>query len=205
MESKHSNPQADVANVCDECGHQVTTIWHDHAFVYGSGEVAAELSVRLPVRRCDHCDFDYLDEEGERIKHEAVCHHLGVLTPQEIRGIRGHLRLSRAALAVLTGIGEASLSRWENGIKIQTTGYDRYLRLLCHPGIQGLLMMLVDHAPSTLPLRDPKSKSDKVTAMPSVTPIVLPRPPTFRYIKETQQHTERRKSFSLRLGARLAA
>lgn len=142
MESKPSDPHADVAHVCDECGHQVTTTWRDHVFVYGSGEAAAELAVRLPVRRCDRCDFDYLDEAAERLKHEAVCRHLGMLTPQEIRGIRGRLGLSRAALAKLTGIGEASLSRWESGTKIQTPGYDRYLRLLCHAGVAALLMQL---------------------------------------------------------------
>lgn len=93
--------------------------------------------MRLPARRCDRCDLDYLDDDGERLKHEAVCRHLGVLTPQEIHRIGTRLRLSRAALAKLTGIGEPSLGCWEGGIKIQTPGYDRYLRLLRHDGIAG--------------------------------------------------------------------
>ena len=58
-----------------------------------------------------------------------------MLAPQQIRGIRERLGLSRSSLAKLTGIGEASLSRWENGIKIQTPGYDRYLRLLGHDAL----------------------------------------------------------------------
>lgn len=161
MKSRDRNPNANVAHVCDECGHQVTTIWHDHTFVYGSGAAMAELAVRLPVRRCDHCDFDYLDDEGERLKHEAVCRHLGVLTPQEIRGTRERLGLSRAALAKLTGIGEASLSRWESGIKIQTPGYDRYLRLLGHAGIASLLGQL-SRAPSAAQTPLAKFRSLKV-------------------------------------------
>ena len=85
--------------ICAECGHQETTTWRDHTFVYGVGDAATELAARLPVRRCDHCGFDYLDDEGERLKHEAVCRHLGVLPPKEIRHIRERLGLSRSALA----------------------------------------------------------------------------------------------------------
>ena len=77
MESTQRGLDASAAHICDECDHPVATTGHNHTFVYGSGEAAAELAVRLPVRRCDHCDFDYLDEEGERLKHEAVCRHLG--------------------------------------------------------------------------------------------------------------------------------
>ena len=179
MESNHGNQDASTAHVCDECGHQVTTTWQDHMFVYGAGEAAAELAVRLPVRRCDHCDFDYLDEEGERLKHEVVCRHLGVLTPQEIRGIRERLGLSRSALAKLTGIGEASLGRWESGIKIQTPGYDRYLRLLSRPGIAPLLRRL-DDAPSA----------------------TQPGHTKFRELKVSQAHIKRQASFSLRHPAR---
>ena len=153
MESRdRSTANTGQMHVCDECGQRVTTTWRDHTLVYGSGEAAAELAVRLPVRRCDHCHFDYLDDEGERLKHEAVCGHLGVLTPREIRDIRERFRLSRSALAELTGIGEASLGHWESGVKIQTPGYDRYLRLLGHAGVAPLLRQLSD-ARSVVPPR----------------------------------------------------
>ena len=144
MESRHRDADPNATHACDVCGQKVTTEWGEHTIQYGSGDMVVGLKVQLPVRRCDHCDFDYLDDEGERLKHEAVCHHLGVLTPHEIRGIREQLGLSRSALAKLTGIGEASLSRWESGIKIQTPGYDRYLRLLSRAGIASLLEQLAD-------------------------------------------------------------
>ena len=76
-----------------------------------------------------------------------------MLTPEEIRGIRKRLGLSRSALAKLTGIGEASLSRWESGIKIQTPGYDRYLRLLRHAGIAALLGQLGQTPPASCRMR----------------------------------------------------
>ena len=139
MEPRHVDATPTTCRPCAECGSSVATSWHSHTFKYGSGASAADLTVRVPIRRCDDCDFDYLDDEAERIMHEAVCHHLGVLTPSEVRGIREYHGLSRAAFAKITGIGEASLGRWENGIKVQTPANDRYLRLLAQPGILGLL------------------------------------------------------------------
>ena len=38
--------------------------------------------------------------------------------------------MSRADFSRLTGLGEATLNRWENGILIQNAANDRYLRLL---------------------------------------------------------------------------
>ena len=65
---------------CPMCGDTgVATSWNHHAFDYGSGDSAVELTVSIPVRRCDACEFEYLDEAAERLKHEAVCRRLGVV------------------------------------------------------------------------------------------------------------------------------
>ena len=123
-----------VANrdyTCPQCaGKAVTTSQHRHTFRYGSGESAVDLTVSLPIRQCSSCDFEFLDDEAERLKHNAVCEHFGVLTPAEIRRIRESYGMTRAAFAQVTGLGEATLNRWENGIMIQTLANDRYLRLL---------------------------------------------------------------------------
>ena len=79
--------RADTA--CPLCGgERITTSTHPHAFEYGSGDSAVELTVTVPVRRCDDCEFDYLDEVAEGMKHDAVCEHLGVLRPSRIRHTR---------------------------------------------------------------------------------------------------------------------
>lgn len=115
---------------CPQCGSAVDTEMYQHTFRYGDGDAAADIAVVLPLRRCAQCDFEYLDHEGERAKHEALCRHLGVLTPGEIRGMREPLGLTRAQFADLTGLGVASLNRWENGSSVQSVANDRYLRLL---------------------------------------------------------------------------
>ncbi len=129
---------------CSLCGgSEVSTKICHHTFVYGEGAGAVELAVDLPVRSCRACEFEYLDEASERLKHETVCNHLGVLSPHKIRSIRRNLGMSRKEFAQVTGLGTASLNRWENGLSIQTYGYDRYLRLLALPEIVPRLEMLL--------------------------------------------------------------
>ncbi len=118
---------------CFECDAPTITEWCWHTFTYGFGSAAVELTVNLPVRTCGSCGFESLDHEAETLKHEAICTHLGVLSPKDIRGIRRMHGMSRAAFAQVTGLGEATLNRWENGIMIQTLANDRYLRLLASP------------------------------------------------------------------------
>ena len=115
---------------CFDCDADTRRIWAEHTLTYGTGADAAELAVRLPVHVCPSCGLEFLDDEAETLKHEAVCAHLGVLSPEEIRGIREMHGMSRAAFSKVTGLGEATLNGWENGILIQSVANDRYLRLL---------------------------------------------------------------------------
>lgn len=131
--------------LCPICGEDgVVTKWNKIKFDYGSGTSFTELSATVPVHSCSPCDFQFLDEEAERLKHEAVCKHLGILPPRKIRGIRKKYKMSRATFSSLSGIGEASLHRWENGLTTQTHAYDRYLRLLTLPHVMHALEKLVD-------------------------------------------------------------
>lgn len=115
---------------CPLCGIACTTSWHEHTFVYGAEESATKLTVRLPVRFCAACDESFLDWEANEIEHRAVCEHLGVLSPAEIKEIRQKYGMTQKAFAEVSGIGETSISRLEKGLIIQSLENDRYLRLL---------------------------------------------------------------------------
>ena len=65
-----------------------------------------------------------------RLQHAAVCRALGLLTPAEIQAIRERLGPTQAEFAQLTGIGEATISRWERGRILPNRAMDHYLRLL---------------------------------------------------------------------------
>lgn len=150
MDSKqhHSSSPVKVPSTehtCPICGESgISTSMQQESLTYGSGEAATELSVDLPVRYCSACEFQFLDAESEEIKQEAICEHLGVLPPSAIESIRKKYRLSRARFAEITGLGEASLSRWERGINIQNPGIDRYIRLLENPRVMQELREISD-------------------------------------------------------------
>ena len=163
---------------CPLCGKPgITTLWNPLVFNYGPEESAVELTVRGPVHQCEDCEFEYLGEEAERLKHEAVCQHLGVLSPTEVRRVRERFDMTRVKFAQLTGLGEATLNRWENGLSIQTHAYDRYLRLLMRPGNKRALEELVN--------------SDN----PAQTPT-LPKSP-FRVLEVTDNLRKQQESFHL--------
>ena len=139
MDPQRSTPRLRTVQpdpACPTCGDtRITTSWNRHAFGYGTGDSFVELTVSVPARPCDACEFEYLDEAAERLKHEAVCRHLGVLSPAEICRIREDPRMTLAKFAQVTGLGEATLNRWENGLAVQARTNDRHLRLLSRPGI----------------------------------------------------------------------
>jgi putative zinc finger/helix-turn-helix YgiT family protein len=128
--SQSSNtPPSGVKRPCPTCNHtdletqEVTT-----TFPYVDGDKEIDLAVTLPVHTCRACGFEFTDDEAERRRHEAVCKYRDVLPPAEIRAIRGHL--TRQAFSKITGLGEATLGRWERGELIQTDANDRLLYLL---------------------------------------------------------------------------
>jgi putative zinc finger/helix-turn-helix YgiT family protein len=127
-------------NLCPNCGSaNVRTRWIEDTFVYGVGSNQIQLTARVPLRTCSKCSFEYFDEEAEDARHEAVCRHLGVQTPAEIQALRKKYGLSRAEFARLTGLGEATLARWEDGALIQNVANDRYLSLLhCEENLKRL-------------------------------------------------------------------
>ena len=154
----HSTIQAEntSAETCFDCDSPVGKTWATHAFTYGLGAAAVELTVDIPIHVCPSCGLEFLDDEAETLKHEAVCAHLGVLSPNEIRGIRRMHGMSRAAFSKATRLGEATLNRWENGILIQSAANVRYLRLLKDANNMRLLKRVDTEPPGS----SPPSESD---------------------------------------------
>ncbi|WP_171237401.1 type II TA system antitoxin MqsA family protein [Ruegeria sp. HKCCA5763] len=125
------NGPAIPTQVCEICGAEGAAIsMVDHEFDYRAGDRLVTLNVRVPVVECASCDDGYFAEGAEAIKHEAVCNYLGRLTPKEILGLREQLGMSQAQFARHTGIGVASIKRWETGIVIQGQAFDNQLRAL---------------------------------------------------------------------------
>lgn len=98
------------------------------------GDEGAEIEAIVPVLRCQGCDFAITDERAEKIRHAAVCSHLGLLSPEEILNIRkGLLNMSRDAFHEAYGLSAASMERWENGKLFQSEAADTLLRAIQDP------------------------------------------------------------------------
>ena len=117
---------------CAACGgNNVSRRMELDEFEYGTGEAAVSLSANVVVFACDDCDFECTGPSAEVARHEVVCRHLGVMTPAEIRELRGRYGMSRQSFASITRLGAASIARWEAGSLLQNRAYDSLLYLLC--------------------------------------------------------------------------
>lgn len=117
---------------CPACGQQPLerrTIRDE--FDYGpENERLRIVAEEVPVLACPACDEIFYGPEAEQAHHRAICQALGLLTPEQIREVRERLGLSQGKFAELTGIGVATLSRWEKGRLLQTRSLDNYLHIL---------------------------------------------------------------------------
>src|SRR5260370_458597 len=101
---------------CPSCREsEVSTTMERDQFVFRSGGISYNVSADVPVHSCPACGESFVSEIGETARHAAICHAMRRLTPQEIYSLRARLCLSRKSFAELSGIGEASLARWESG------------------------------------------------------------------------------------------
>ena len=122
----------DDERTCAACGGgNLSRRTETDEFEHGAGEGAVSLNANVVVLTCDDCDFEFTGPSAEVARHEAVCRHLGIMTPAEIRDLRGRYGLSRQSFASLTRLGAASIARWEAGSLLQNRAYDSLLYLLC--------------------------------------------------------------------------
>lgn len=116
---------------CPNCGGQRLSARKEvENFVYGEGKEAAKLHALVEILHCDQCGFEFTDERSSDARHEAVCRYLKVMTPSEIVALRERYELSQTDFAEVSGIGKASLARWETGLIIQNRSSDNLLYLL---------------------------------------------------------------------------
>lgn len=124
--SDYAGKEHETCAVCGE-GH-ASRAFEMQAFEYGAGAAAVTLHARVPVWTCDTCEMQYVGEDGEVAQHAAVCRHLGLLAPAEIKAIRVGAGRKQEEFAKDIGCGIASLKRWENGRVIQNQIADQAIR-----------------------------------------------------------------------------
>src|ERR1035438_8868457 len=124
----------EMNELCVECGgaNLIERI-KDQTFAYGLANDQVVLTASMPVFTCEDCGYEFFDERGEAARHAAVCRHLGVQTPEEVRQTRQGTGLTRTEFCQLTGFGSASLQRWECGMVVPNASSDSLIFLLRFP------------------------------------------------------------------------
>ena len=84
----------------------------------------------MPQWQCDGCRITVTDDDSDTVVQDCLRRHIGLLTAAEIREARTTLGLTQSQLATLIGCAAESLSRWENGVILQSRSYDRLLRVV---------------------------------------------------------------------------
>ena len=97
-------------------------------FDYGERGAVVTLHADIPVWACDACGERYTAEGAEEAEREAICAHLGRLTPAQIVCLRKSAGLTQDAFARELGVGRVSLVRWETGQQMQSAVYDKLIR-----------------------------------------------------------------------------
>jgi HTH-type transcriptional regulator/antitoxin MqsA len=117
---------------CPACGrHPLERRYIRDEFDYGpDDERIRVVAEAVPVLACPGCEEVFYGPDAEQAHHRAICKALGLLTPEQIRRVRERVGMSQAEFARLTGIGVATLSRWEQGRLMQTRSLDGYLQIL---------------------------------------------------------------------------
>ena len=129
--TSHPLATTDQPMSCPNCGERKLSARKEvENFVYGAGKDAANLHAMVEIHHCDQCGFEFTDERSSEARHEAVCRHSKVMTPKEIVALRERYQLSQTDFAEVSGIGKASLARWETGLVIQNRSIDNFLYLL---------------------------------------------------------------------------
>lgn len=122
--------QTDTPSInCPNCGSvNVATNYEQQQFLYG--KEAVSLHATVAVRSCTNCHFEFTDWEAEEARDKAIREYLHAPTGDEVESVRKKYHMSRAEFAAISGLGSASLARWETGALIPNAANARYLFLL---------------------------------------------------------------------------
>lgn len=116
---------------CPNCGERdISSSNIIDEFEFGSGGDRKKLSVEVELLTCGTCNFRFTGSDAERKRHERICSHMEILNPREITSLRKIYGMTRKDFSKVTGLGQATLARWETGQLFQNKAYDNYLYLL---------------------------------------------------------------------------
>ena len=181
---------------CPECQHgHFVPFARDEELDYDLGEETIKVFARdVPVERCDACGIIASGPAAAKVRHEAVCRAIGLLTPSEIKAIRDKYGWSQQDLANLTDFGIATVSRWERGRLLQNRSANKVLLALrdCPAFREYVERLLASEAKNHEPVVGPRKRFEM--PLPTPTNQVKSRYSSEAHVREIR---DRKPNFSL--------
>ncbi len=107
-----------------------------------------EITVTVDRMLCEECGESIGTDEQDQavldVIHSEYRRRMGLLSPQEIKGIHERYRLSQKSFAVLLGMGEATINRYEKGC-LQDQMHDTAIRACQNPSVMLDILNLRGH------------------------------------------------------------
>jgi len=116
---------------CTECGETTvmpTDIAYD-AEVKHDGRLHRFRISSLTIDKCGRCGEEYFTNRTDEQIAAALREFLGLLQPQDIRRRLDELGLTQRSFAERLGVAPETVSRWLNGLSIQTRAMDNLMRV----------------------------------------------------------------------------
>ncbi len=157
-EKKPRNADRPFPWQCRQCQQEsvVPTRIDYPAKVNYDGRLVTFVAKGIEIPICQNCGDKRFTLEVDDQINAALCVHLGLLTPEQIREGIERLGLTQKEVAERLGIAEATLSRWVNKVVIQSRAMDNYLRVFFQfPEVRtALAAVSIDSAASTVTMPD---------------------------------------------------
>jgi putative zinc finger/helix-turn-helix YgiT family protein len=116
---------------CTECG-ETAVMSADIAYdaeVKHDGRLHGFHISRLTIDKCQRCGEEFFTNGTDEQIGTALRESLGLLQPQDIRRRLGELGLTQRGFAERLGVAPETVSRWLNGLNIQTRALDNLMRV----------------------------------------------------------------------------
>jgi putative zinc finger/helix-turn-helix YgiT family protein len=118
-------------NACPHCGALMVERRSTLKAPVNGEEVSVPSAAHLRCPKCDEVVLRFSD--ARRLQEDAIAVYRkkhGLLSADDIRGLRERFGLTQGELARLLHLGANTISRWESGRNVQTEAMEMLLRLL---------------------------------------------------------------------------
>jgi putative zinc finger/helix-turn-helix YgiT family protein len=118
-------------DACPRCGTTMAERRSTLKLPVNGEEVSVPSALHLRCPKCDEVVLRFSD--SRRLQEDAIAVYRkkhGLLSADEIRGIRERFGLTQSELAHLLHLGANTISRWESGRNVQTEAMEMLLRLI---------------------------------------------------------------------------